>query len=181
MYKFLIVIMSACFLLFAQPYNVKVTNYMWSDFGFDSLKQTPTFYTGDYEGLSFVIRSTAKDSSHFAICYQRGYSDGNGNIAWDRPASLIDTINTLVSGNFQTAGSWVNSIGDSDLVAGIDSVQLSGYVTMVKTWSPFRSPYGRVFIKGLGNNKKSNYTVLVTVNQTKYIRTDVGTAKQPEY
>jgi hypothetical protein len=179
--KFFLLIVLAVSISFAQPYNVKVTNYAFSGFKADSLKQTPYFNVGDYEGIDFVIRSTAKDSSVFAVCYQRGYPDGDGNIIPDRPASLIDTMNTLTSGNFQTLGSWINSAGDSDLVAAIDTVQLANYVTMVKTWTPKRSPYGRLFIKGLTGNKKANYNVFVTVVQTKYIRTDVGTGKQPEY
>jgi hypothetical protein len=178
MFKLLIGILLLIAVAFAQ-YNTKTYEFAITGFSNDSLKITPAFPVGDYEGISVAVQSTAKDSSLFALVYQRGYNVGGG-ILYDRPGSLIDTFNTSVSGNFNAAATWVNSVGDSDVVAAIDSTQLSGYVTMLRVFTPYRSPLARLYIKGLTGNKKAAYNVFITVTLTRYIRVDTGTGRQPE-
>lgn len=155
--------------------NLKIKEFTISNFSNDSLKSTAWFPVGDAEGLSVLIKSPVKDSSNFAVIYQRGYPDGSGGIIAKRPGMLVDTFNTLTAGNFQNAGGWINSLGsDSDLVQAIDSLQVNGYVCMLKNVYAYRSPYGRFFIKGLTSNKKSMYSVYITAIQPKYTNVNTG-------
>jgi hypothetical protein len=179
--KFLIVLMCAVGIVFgADLNNTKITGYMINKMGTDSLKVTPGFKLGDYEGLSFVIKSPVRDSSLFIVCFQRGYMDNDGNIVWKRPSMLVDTFNTLVAGNFQAVGSYVNAVSDTDLVGALDSLQYAGSVIMARNVTPYRAPYGRFTFKGITGNRVALYNFSISVNQTKYYRVDVGTSRQPE-
>lgn len=160
-------------------YNVKLNNFAINGFRSDSLKTSSWFAAGDAEGADIIIKAPTQDSSKFVVGYQRGYWDG-GQIVWKRPTMVIDTFNTLVAGNFQAAGSFLETPNDSDLVAAIDSAQISGTTLMAKRISTFRSPYARIVLKGLTGNKNTAYSVFVTVSQPKYVRVDVGSGKQPE-
>lgn len=168
----IMVLLSLVIFIAAQPFNLKTKVLTITEFSNDSLRTSEWFYPGDYEGLSVVIKSPAVDSSVFAACYQRGYPDGSGNIRPKRPATLIDTFNTLVSGNFSTIGSWNNFYGDSSLAKAIDTIAGSGSVYMCKELQVYRSPFARVFLKGLTGNKKTNYSVVVVLSYIKYLRTE---------
>ena len=181
--KVISIVLISAFAVFSQvspAYNVKTFSFSIQSFSNDSLKATPWFPAGDGEGVDFVVKSAAKDSSVFTVAYQRGYWDGGAIIA-KRPSAIMDTFNTLVAGNFNAAGTAVyNAFGDTDVVQAIDSSQVSGFVVMAKHFYPFRSPYARLVLKGLTGNKKTAYGLFVTVSQPKYMRVDVGTGKQPE-
>lgn len=160
-------------------YNVKLNNFAINGFRSDSLKTTGWFAAGDAEGADIIIKAPTQDSSKFVVGYQRGYWDG-GQIIWKRPFLVVDTFSTLTAGNFQAAGSMIESPNDTDLVAAIDSAQVSGWTIMTKRVNAFRSPYARIVVKGLTGNKNTAYNVFVTVSQPKYYRVDVGSGKQPE-
>jgi hypothetical protein len=166
--------------LFAQPYNVSVLHSTITGFAYDSLKASDVFYVGDYQGVSILIKTSIQDSAKFYYCYQRGYWDGNA-IVWKRPSVLIDTFNTLTSGNFQTTGSYVQTgRADTDLVQAIDTIGLGGKTQQITYFCPIRSPYMRIWCKGLTGNKHSAYTIYVNASMTKYNRVDVGTIKQAD-
>jgi hypothetical protein len=162
-------------------YNYRVYPLSITGFSYDSLKTTTQFPTGNYEGLTVIVKvPTTIDSAKFVLCYQRGYIDYDGStILWKRPSMVVDTF-FITAGNYNAAGTMIDAGGaDTNKAQAIDSVQQSGYTFMIRDITPYRSPYGRFFIKGLTGNKHTQYTVSVVAVLTRYLRVDVGTSKQP--
>lgn len=179
--KFIILVMIVVLSTFAQTaYNSKVHNLAISGFASDTLRYTDKFAAGDYEGVDVVVMSTSQDSAKFLVGYQRGYPVW-GSTVWENPTVVFDTFDVAIAANYRTQDSlFYAASGDTDLVALVDSTQLSGYTIMVRHLYPFRSPFARIVVKGLTGNSDEAYDLFFAVSQPKYVRVDVGPGKQPQ-
>jgi hypothetical protein len=184
MKKMLIAVLVLSVFAFAQnpQTNILRNTLTISNMAYDSLKASDAFNVTDYENIRVIIKTATVDSSAFYWGYQRGGYDQDGNLRWQRPIWIIDTVNTLTGANFIATGTFVAASGDTDLHQSIDTNgTAAAKVYQSRNISPLWSPVARLVFKGLGTsyNKHTLYTIWATIEQRRYTRVDVGTGKQP--